>query len=78
VDGILYSAEIGAKKPERAFFERVVLRMEVAPDEILLIDDAVANINAAAAAGWNTLHWNGDASPRRSLCLALSNELTKS
>ena len=58
VDGIHYSAQLGAKKPDREFFDKVVSQMQIAANELLLIDDSIGNITAAAEAGWNTIHWH--------------------
>jgi putative hydrolase of the HAD superfamily len=62
VDGIYYSAQLGAKKPDRAFFDKVVSKMNVAAGELLLIDDCLVNIAAASAAGWNVIHWGEEKS----------------
>lgn len=53
VDGILYSAKLGAKKPEEAFFEAAVAAL-------LLVDDTPANVDAARAAGWRAALWTGE------------------
>lgn len=63
VDGIHYSAQLGARKPYRDFFDRIVARSGFAAQELLLVDDAADNIQAAAAAGWRTLHWTKAATP---------------
>jgi putative hydrolase of the HAD superfamily len=39
VDGCYYSAEIGHRKPRAEFFQIVALRVGLAPDNLLLIDD---------------------------------------
>jgi putative hydrolase of the HAD superfamily len=70
VDGIFYSARLGAKKPEREFFSRVEAEVGSSGKEILLIDDSPQNIEAALKAGWHALHWTEHTSPTivRSLC----------
>lgn len=57
VDGIFYSAELGAKKPEAEFFTRVQKRVGVRGEEMLLIDDSAANVEAAVKAGWRAMVW---------------------
>ena len=53
-DGILYSASMGVKKPDREFFERATERLPVrAADEILFMDDTPANVEAARSVGWH-------------------------
>jgi putative hydrolase of the HAD superfamily len=63
VDGIFYSAQLGARKPDRDFFVQVQARVGHAADELLLIDDSRANIDAALQAGWHALHWTKDSAP---------------
>lgn len=59
VDGIFYSAALGSKKPERAFFEKAQSRSGFEPSALLLIDDNAENVEAAKSAGWNALVWSG-------------------
>lgn len=63
VDGIFYSARLGAKKPDAAFFAAVQSAVGLRGDELLLVDDSHANVVAARAAGWRALHWTQDGSP---------------
>ncbi len=58
------SGEIGVAKPDAAFFAAVAGATAAPPCNLLLIDDATANLEAARAAGWNTLPF-GDARSRR-------------
>jgi putative hydrolase of the HAD superfamily len=60
VDGIQYSAQIGAKKPDTAFFHGTALAVRMMPADILLIDDTPENIRAAQACGWNAVLWTGE------------------
>jgi putative hydrolase of the HAD superfamily len=62
VDGIHYSAQLGAKKPSRDFFDKIVSTTGFAASELLLVDDTLDNIKAAAAGGWKVLHWTGEQS----------------
>lgn len=70
VDGIFYSARLGAKKPDMAFFARVQAAVGLRGEELLLIDDSRPNVEAALQAGWQALHWTKHSSPTmvRSLC----------
>jgi putative hydrolase of the HAD superfamily len=63
VDGIFYSARLGAKKPDADFFFKVQAATGLAGEEILLIDDSLPNVVAAQKAGWRALHWTSDSSP---------------
>ena len=70
VDGMLYSARLGAKKPDGEFFAKVQAAIGLCGEEMLLIDDTRQNIEAALKAGWRAFHWTKDCSPDvvRSLC----------
>lgn len=50
-----YSYEMHMLKPAREMFECVIDRIGAKPEEILFIDDAADNVEAAAAAGIKTL-----------------------
>lgn len=63
VDGIFYSARVGAKKPDIEFFAKVQAALALRGEEILLIDDSLQNIAAAFTAGWQTFHWTKDRAP---------------
>jgi putative hydrolase of the HAD superfamily len=63
-DGIHYSAALGCSKPDPAFFSRIEERTGFAPDELLLIDDVAANVEAARAAGWRAEQWTRDSTLR--------------
>ena len=70
VDGIFYSASLGAKKPDMEFFVKVQATVGLCGEEMLLIDDGRQNVEAALQAGWQAFHWTKDSSPNivRSLC----------
>jgi FMN phosphatase YigB (HAD superfamily) len=56
-DVVSSSASLGARKPERAFFERVAALMEHEPGEIAYVGDRVDNdVLPAAAAGMIAVH----------------------
>ncbi len=62
VDGIIYSAALGHRKPSAEFFERAAAIAAAAPEDIVLVDDTRANVEAARQAGWSALHWTGNSS----------------
>lgn len=69
IDGIYYSAALGCRKPDRAFFHKVGTLSGFQPEQLLLIDDTPANVSAARALGWKAIEWvNGS---------SLSAELSK-
>jgi len=58
-DAIHYSADYGCGKPDPAFYEAVAARTGFAPADLLLIDDRLANVEAARACGWGGALWDG-------------------
>ena len=59
-DGLLYSADLGAKKPDAAFYERAQAKLPVAAaHEILFLDDRADNVTAANAAAWRAFSYAG-------------------
>jgi putative hydrolase of the HAD superfamily len=60
VDGIQYSAQIGARKPDAAFFQAATSGAGLSPADVLLIDDTSENVSAARACGWEAVLWTGE------------------
>jgi len=57
-DAIHYSAALGATKPDAAFYERLHAKLPVgAPEEVIFLDDALPNVDAARAFGWRATHF---------------------
>jgi putative hydrolase of the HAD superfamily len=54
VDGIFYSARLGAKKPDLEFFAKVQAAVGLRGEELLLVDDSDQNIEAALTS-WHAL-----------------------
>lgn len=52
VDELVYSHEVGLKKPDPAIYELTAHRLGVAGDEIAFLDNWAPAIEAAEAAGW--------------------------
>lgn len=57
VDGIIYSAQIGLRKPQAGFFKHAIGVSGFRPEDLLLVDDTHANVLAAVEAGWRAVHW---------------------
>lgn len=53
-----YSCDLGAVKPERAYFERALDRIGASADQVLFIDDHAPNVEGARAAGLAAEHWD--------------------
>lgn len=64
-DVVVASFEVGSLKPEPAIFQLTLERLGALPSEALFVDDRAVNIDAAAALGLGTLHFQGDASTER-------------
>lgn len=50
-DEIVASCHLGARKPETAFYERLLERLACGPDEVLFVDDREVNVEGAREAG---------------------------
>lgn len=59
VDGIVYSAKAGSKKPQAEFYAFAEHELDRAPHELLLVDDTRQNVDAAQSVGWKAAHWDG-------------------
>jgi putative hydrolase of the HAD superfamily len=57
VDTIIISAEEALAKPDPRLYQRVAARLGVQPDEAVLVDDFLGNIEGARAAGWQAIHY---------------------
>lgn len=57
LDGAYYSCAVGAAKPSAAFFEHIVTDLDLAPAELLFLDDGPDNVAGARAAGLEAEHW---------------------
>jgi putative hydrolase of the HAD superfamily len=60
VDGIVYSAALGVRKPMPEFYRLAQERTGVEAGEIVFVDDVAANVEAAKAVGWNSVLWTGE------------------
>lgn len=55
----LFSTRVQMIKPEPRIFEHAVDTFDIDPAQTLFIDDVLANVVAARAAGWHALHFRG-------------------
>ena len=67
VDVIFISSEERLAKPDPRLYQRVTERLGVPPTDIVLVDDFVANIDGARAAGWQTIHYRAGLDVRAAL-----------
>jgi putative hydrolase of the HAD superfamily len=56
MDELYVSYKIGALKPSKRFFEYILDKENVKPEETLFIDDSLNNVDAAKSMGINTIH----------------------
>ncbi|CDS51339.1 HAD superfamily hydrolase [Polaromonas sp. CG9_12] len=55
-DGGIFSSDVKLGKPDPAIFRLLVSRYRLADADTLFIDDSLANVQAADALGWQTVH----------------------
>ena len=58
LDTTFWSYELGAAKPEAAYFERVLERLDAEPRDVLLVDDNAANVAVARELGLRAEQWS--------------------
>jgi putative hydrolase of the HAD superfamily len=63
--GVHLSYEVGALKPEAAFYTRALERWALAPQDCLFLDDRPENVTAAAALGMRARVFDGDVEAAR-------------
>lgn len=55
--GITVSGEIGLIKPDVAIYHRHAADFDLDPAQTIFIDDTLANVEGAKAAGWHAVHF---------------------
>lgn len=66
-DGRVVSGEEKTRKPFHEFYNRLLTRYNVKPQEALFIDDSTRNIKAAMELGINSIHFTSPADLRQEL-----------
>ena len=51
----MISGDVGVRKPDRAIFEYLLKKTGDTPDEVIFVDDNVANLDAAGILGIQTI-----------------------
>ncbi|MBN1777777.1 MAG: HAD family phosphatase [Clostridiales bacterium] len=59
--GVMFSGDEGVVKPDIRLYERLAQRYGLKAEECFFIDDREDNIQTAAALGWRTCRFSGDA-----------------
>ncbi len=57
IDGIVHSAIAGYQKPHAGFYAFVQRNTGYSPEDLLMVDDKLENVEAAKVAGWQAVHW---------------------
>lgn len=65
-DGV-FSGRVGMVKPEPEIFATAAERFGAPADELVFIDDHLANVHAARSAGWNALQFTGAAAVEQAI-----------
>jgi putative hydrolase of the HAD superfamily len=65
--GGVFSARVGLIKPEAAIFRHAQRVLGLEPRDTLFIDDVLHNVEAARAAGWRAVHFQGPEQCARAL-----------
>ncbi len=60
-DEVIDSSEVACRKPEPEIYRLTTERMGCPAEEILYLDDFMANVEGARAAGWQAVHVTGEA-----------------
>jgi HAD superfamily hydrolase (TIGR01509 family) len=69
------SSVLAARKPSRAFFDRMVQRLGLDPASTVLVDDSASNLAGAVAAGWRAIRFQDAATTRDSLRPLIAREV---
>jgi len=56
-DHQFHSFEVGLAKPDPDYFAHIVETIGVEPEEAVFVDDVLANVHGAQAAGLNAVHF---------------------
>jgi len=67
-DVIVYSFEVGIRKPDKEIYKIVLERLQVNPDECVFIDDREKNLIPARGLGMHTIRFEEEHQLRGRLC----------
>lgn len=68
LDDVLISAEIHKVKPDSGFYEHIINKYHIEPNELLFLDDNAENIDGANRLGINTIKVNRDTDLFEEIC----------
>ncbi len=73
-DVVVFSAEVGMRKPGAEIFALIMDRLQVKPPETLFVDDFATNIQAARALGLHCVHFQQPGQARDEIAKILASE----
>ena len=56
-DEIIISGDVGLRKPDKAIYKLLLITLQASPEDCVLVDDNLNNINAAAEFGIKTIRF---------------------
>jgi FMN hydrolase / 5-amino-6-(5-phospho-D-ribitylamino)uracil phosphatase len=59
IDRLIASCHLGVRKPDPAFFHRLIVTLQVGAEEVCFVDDREDNVEAARRAGLRAHHFGG-------------------
>lgn len=69
-ESMIFSAELGVRKPQRGIYRHLLAQINLAPQHIAFVDDRKENLRAAELMGILPVLWNGVDEARRELTAA--------
>lgn len=72
---VIFSAEVGMRKPEAAIFHHILQQLQVAPHEAIFVDDLLPNIEGARQVGLHAIHFTHPATVREAIQALLNHHL---
>ncbi len=64
---VIFSSDVGFKKPEKEFFEIALTKLNVRPEDTVFIDDSKENIEVASALGIKGIYYRNSTQLKESL-----------
>lgn len=58
-DEVVFSYEVGLRKPDPAIYQRICEKMSVLPHQTIFIDDMLVNVDGAKKVGMKAIHYQG-------------------
>ena len=59
-DEVFYSCDLGAAKPEPAYFAVALATLDATPSQVLFVDDSATNVDGALDVGLRAVRWRLD------------------